>query len=287
MEIGTKKQPNIIIFILGLDGLEHDFVENWRLTNLKQRQHGRLTVPISKKRAQPITPEVWAAFLTGKHTYETFENTYPQRATVLKLLEPILKPIHKRTHLSLGISKKLKHDLLKTRWRTFKGGILPLKVHTFLDVTNSTEINAPYYSFDKTVVGITHRFGVGKLSLEQAVSELKALYVKRKAQILNATEKLYTYDLAFAYMHFPDILQHFLSKRPHEIKRHYLDLDKYVATLKTRLGAGTLFIIVSDHGFNLDTEMHSNHGFYSSSAELHPKPRRITDFYKIVVTQLT
>jgi len=63
------------VFILGLDGLEYNFVEKWNLRNLKQREYGKLEVPISK-RGWPSSPEVWASFLTGKHIKKISQDTY-------------------------------------------------------------------------------------------------------------------------------------------------------------------------------------------------------------------
>jgi len=114
---------------------------------------------------------------------------------------------------------------------------------------------------------------------------LKNLYQKRKEQILLETKKSQDADLVFAYMHFPDALQHFLFLRPDEIRKLYTDLDDFVSILKGR-AEPSLFLIVSDHGFNLKTKDHSKYGFYSSSAALSPKPREITDFFGIIESYL-
>jgi len=45
----------------------------------------------------------------------------------------------------------------------------------------------------------------------------------------------------------------------------------------------SMFIIVSDHGFDLEKGTHSKHGFYSSNKILKRKPTKITDFYRIVL----
>ena len=84
-------------------------------------------------------------------------------------------------------------------------------------------------------------------------------------------------------MHFPDALQHLLFNKPLEIKKLYIDLDSYILVLKSRVKS-SLFLIVSDHGFDLETKNHSKHGFYSSNISLNPKPKRITDFYNLIVS---
>ena len=89
------------IFILGLDGLEYDFVEKWNLVHLKQREYGKIIVPIAEKLGVPNTPEVWASFLTGKHIKVSFED----RNVVLPVLK-ILKILRKYVNVSLGLDKK-------------------------------------------------------------------------------------------------------------------------------------------------------------------------------------
>jgi len=84
-------------------------------------------------------------------------------------------------------------------------------------------------------------------------------------------------------MHFSDALQHLLFNKSLEIKKLYIDLDSYVSILKSRVKS-SLFLIVSDHGFDLETKNHSKHGFYSSNMPLNPKPKQITDFYNLIVS---
>ena len=112
------------------------------------------------------------------------------------------------------------------------------------------------------------------------------VYKDWKQRIFSEGEKLEDFDVVFAFMHFPDIIQHLLFIRPLKIKEFYVDLDNYVSILKRRIEA-PLFLIVSDHGFDLETKTHSKHGFYSSSISLNPKPKRITDFYDLVMDRKT
>ena len=69
--------------------------------------------------------------------------------------------------------------------------------------------------------------------------------------------------------------------RPEFIKQHYYDLDYFVLSLKEVVDSDC-FVIVSDHGFEEDTGLHSKYGFFSSDVSLTPKPRNITDFYQII-----
>jgi len=267
------------VFILGLDGLEYNFVEKWNLTHLKQLEYSKIKVPVNKEKNVPITPEAWAAFLTGKYVRVSFVNVKPPLAPILNLL----KFIRKYVNLSLGLGKKIRENVPMKWWTSFRLSFPPLKEKTFLDFTNSKKINAPYYNYDNAVFTIFRNLGKGKFSLKKTIKMFRVLYEKRKKQILCEVEKEQDANIIFAYMHFPDALQHLLVTRPFEIKKLYIDLNSYVSVLKSKIKDSTLFLIVSDHGFDVVTGTHSKHGFYSSNMALNPKPKQITDFYKIIL----
>jgi len=258
------------VFILGLDGLEYDFVEKWNLIHLKQREYGKIKVPIDKEQKIPKTPEVWAAFLTGK----LIAGMYFVKPLRIAIPLKILSFARKYVKISLRLGKKI---AVKAPTRLPK-----LKHKTFLDIVKIKEVNAPYYSYDGKVLEIFNRFYTEKLTLEETINALKKLYKLRKKQILYEARNLQDIDGVFAFMHFPDALQHCLFTRPFEIKKLYIDLDKYISILKDKIKA-SLFLIVSDHGFDLKTGNHSKHGFYSSNITLYAKPKKITDFYPIIL----
>jgi len=267
---GTPMNGYDKVFILGLDGLEYDFVEKWNLMNLKQVEYGKIKVPTDEKQKVPKTPTVWAAFLTGK-SMVGMHFVKPLRIAIpLK----ILSFARKYVKISLGLGEKI---ALKAPSKFPK-----LKQKTFLDVKKFNEINAPYYSYDGKVLDIYNRFYKEELTLRETINALKKLYESRKEKILDEAISLQDVDGIFAYMHFPDALQHLLFTRVYEIKKIYLDLDKFVSVLKDKIET-SLFLIVSDHGFDLKKGNHSKHGFYSSNISLNPKPKRITDFYNLIV----
>jgi len=258
------------IVILGLDGLEYDFVERWNLKNLKQREYGKLEVPINKEKGVPWSPEVWAAFLTGRHIPSLDFSRTPMLDFILKAL----KFMRRYIPLSLGLGRKA---VIRAPVH-----FPELKERTFLDLTNSKEINVPYYSHDNKTFRISWELDAGKISLKEAVNKDLNLYIYWKRRILKELEEAGDFDVVFAFMHFPDALQHLLFIRSLAIKELYADLDQYVSRLKLRVDS-SLFLIVSDHGFDLETKTHSMYGFYSSNVSLDPRPRRITDFYDMIV----
>jgi len=267
------------IFILGLDGLEHDLVEEWNLIHLKQHEYGKLEVPTNEERGgHPFTPEVWSAFLVGEEFVTNIEKMCHPLMTIFRMLRFLRKYIN----ISLGLGNKILDMLPVKQWGKLRYGI-PSNRKTFLELTKSKAINAPFYDNDAYAFHIMYLFDTGKLSLEETIDAYQRLYRKRKEFILNETEKIQDEDVIFAFMHFPDMMEHFAYKRPWIIKKHYLDLDSYVSILKSKIEDSTLFLIVSDHGFNLKEGTHTNYGFYSSSEPLNSKPTRITDFFHLIL----
>ncbi|RLI77049.1 hypothetical protein DRP04_11955 [Archaeoglobales archaeon] len=266
------------IFILGLDGLEYELVERWNLVHLKQSEYGKLEVPINEKSHQPLTPEVWGAFLVGKQLNVDIEKmNHP-----LVLIFRILKFLRKYINISLGLGNKIQNKIPVKRWGMMKYGI-PLDQKTFLNLTKSKAINVPFYNNDTYTFHIAYLFDRGELSLKQAIKAYQRIYMKRKEVILSEVEKIHDENVIFAYMHFPDVLEHFTFKRPWIVRKHYLDLNNFVSILRGKIEDSTLFLIVSDHGFNLKKGTHTRYGFYSSSQPLNPKPTRITDFFHLIL----
>lgn len=255
------------LFILGLDGLEYNFVKEWNMENLMQQEYGKIIVPINKERNTPISPEVWGAFLTG----EEILNLKFHRPGIKGRILDILISLRKRVNFGFGIG-----NYFRTH-RNFP----KLNKSTFVDRADAAEINAPYYSYRGTL-NIIERIGRGELSIDKALKELMITYKKRTVQIKRELKKkMRVYTIIFAFLHFPDIIQHLSFTRHHLIKNIYADLDYFVLELKEIL-PGDKFIIVSDHGFEKETGIHSNYGFYSSNVRLNPRPEKITDFYNLI-----
>ncbi len=267
-----------MIFILGIDALDYELVEKLNLNSLKQLEYSKIVVPIHKELGVPLSPEVWASFLTGTHVPKGFKN--PRHFT--KFLGTLTRSL--KINCSKGVLKKLKILYLKLFTEPNKFDNLNKK--TFLDITQSMEINVPFYSFDNKTFDIGHLFGLEELSLEQTVKEIILIYENRKTQIFSKIDNIRNEDVVFAFMHTADILQHCAYLRFFEIELHYIDLNNYVSSLKRKLVDSfgeVIFIIVSDHGFDFDKGTHSINGFYSSNTHLISKPEKITDFYKIIL----
>lgn len=267
-----------MIFILGLDGLEHDLVEKMHLKHLMQNQYGKLVVPINEEKKQPLTPEVWGSFLVGKRIRAGFAKP----RTPLSFVFSFLKFLGKHINLRFGLSRKLKRTLPIKIHGQYNVGFTPLNETTFIDIIDSQTINAPYYDYDHNVMTFLNEFGSGKKSLTETMRLLKAVYRKCKHKILYTPIRK---EVVFAYLQFPDALQHLLFLRPMEIRIHYMSLNVFIQELKRKVPESAVFIIISDHGFDFKRGQHTSYGFFSSNIKLKPKPSEITDFFKIILKE--
>lgn len=266
-----------LIFILGIDALDYKMVVKLNLNNLKQREYGKVIVPINKELGIPLSPEVWASFLTGIYFPKDFKKPHHFTRYLIKL----------NRYLKINFSKEFlkRFKFVYRKLFTVSNKFGNLNKRTFLDITQSMEINVPFYSFDNKTFDIGYLFGTGELTLKQTIKEIDAIYEMRKSQIINEIDNINKSGIVFAYMHSIDILQHLLSFHITNIQQYYIDIDNYVLFLKKRLEDSfgeIIFIIVSDHGFDFNIGGHSKYAFYSSNTYLIPKPKKITDFYEII-----
>jgi hypothetical protein len=258
------------VFILGLDGLEYFFVEEFDCKNLKQLNYSQIDVPVNSKKGVPLTPQVWASFLLGEWMDDfEFSNYSRFKESAVK----ILKFLRRFIPISLGLGHKINVTKGVTDFPELKG-------ETFLDRTDSATINAPFYDFENIIWELSMQFGNDELSLRQLIELCYEHYFDMKDKILSEVSELNN-EIVFAYMLFPDYIQHLEHLHPERIKKHYLDLDRFVGELKKRIDGGLM--IVSDHGFDFKTQNHSFKGFYSTDTELDFKPEKITDFYPFFV----
>lgn len=242
---------------------------------MQQKNYGKIVVPINKKMGVPSSPEVWASFLTGKWILGLEFDRVHSAGRVLS----ILKHIRKYIPLSLGIGPRFLDNKAP---RSFP----KLSLSTFVDLPGVSEINAPYYSYDHTILEVIQQFGEDEISMRTAVRRAFDIFKQRKKQIgrsiLDGSQES---RVIFAYVHFPDVIQHFTFLKPRVIKEHYFELDDFVLRLKDII-SDAQFIIVSDHGFNTTDGSHSLYGFYSSNIDITPEPKRITDFYEAITQRL-
>lgn len=259
-----------MIYILGLDGLEYDVVEYLNLENLKQAQHNKIDVPINKRLGEPITPEVWASFLCGKHVPLDFGCT--KRLWLRNFLVRLNK--HWEWLRRRNLTRKL------TGATRFK----ELNESTWLDKQYTEEYNVPYYSYDNKILDLINDLFI-KLPLEDYRLLIEKFYhdqideLYSQARHIRKDTKVY-----FGFLHFPDAFHHVWYNHMPTIYRYYEKIDHFAGVLKHRVG--DQLMIVSDHGFDFTEKKHSSYGFFSTSKVMAPAPKSIIELGQFIFKEV-
>jgi hypothetical protein len=149
-------------------------------------------------------------------------------------------------------------------------------------IPNSKAFNVPYVNYKPETFRIAHEFGKSNLSIDEALFQSLELCEKRKHELFQEVSEALESDFVMAFIHFPDIVQHlgFLSKGV--IEHHYHGLNSFVSELRHIIPKDVFFFILSDHGFDRNTALHSNHGFFSSNIKLENKPKSIFEVHELI-----
>ena len=283
--MGYNGPPKIIV--LGIDGLEYNLIEEWRLKNIMQKAYCKLDLSDYNI---IVTPPIWGSMLTGK------------------IDEDVMK-IWVRESEILGEDKNIKQ-----KWWAKIGDILPYTLNRwiwdniperFLGGGDPFELTSNYV-LDKKIPSIFQLFenpwtngipGYGKnvsgplqkKITKNAISGYKLLYKKYimknykkdKSELFSALEKK-EFDFIFWYTTLLDNFGHiYMGNQLKLMMGHYLEINDVVGNVKERRPNSIIYII-SDHGMELiaphSCGMHSDHGFFSSNTgETIEKPFQFYD----------
>lgn len=254
------------ICIIGIDGLEYDLVEKWNLKNLKQVEHGKSIVPLDEMTNDPLSPDVWATFLTGKVKEGGFESTSG--------LIRALVSIRSKLPFGFGLANWLNRNFLHAPI------VYPKLEHpSFLDKKNVEYYNAPYYDFNILKSNQDwQRMTENKMSSKDLIDKS---WWEFQIHFLEAQRRFKRTDkpIFFCYFYFLDMIQHLVDSDHDSVKNAYENVDCFVKLMK-RIKPNHLFLVLSDHGFeNMD---HSSHGFYSISKKLNLGTPHIKDLFRLV-----
>jgi len=240
------------VCVLAIDGLEYSLLLKWRLKHLVQEYYGRHVSPVDPGHGKPMTPTCWASFITGKppevHGVRTF-TSWGRLIDKIRFCPPFAWVKGKRRLLmKLGI---------RPSPRT-----VPRNIRTIFDVVKpSIPLFIPSYN---EPVGLRDKF-------------LRA----GEGEFLKKLWDVHRYNLV-------DIASHACASPRHKIVllRAYLEFNKMAREVRERIGSSTALLIVSDHGFERKADGsfdHSNYGFWSLNVKPPFRPRRITDFYNLIL----
>ena len=233
--------------VLCIDALDHRVVERLGLENLMLSNHGVLEVPVNARVKQPLSPEVWRAFLTGEYKPTDFVGD----PKLLKALEYV----RARVHIKLGLGRKFKTEKDYPE-KDFTG---------FPEELGFKEVNMPYYSLDfPRLCSFTAGWLEGGVRTRDFLDWMFHEFMVVREKLLLEEE------MVVAYFPQLDTVQHCFWREPEVVERWYRYFDGLAKEVEPH-------VIVSDHG--AEKGMHSHEGFWSSSLPIGPSS--IMDFKEI------
>ena len=117
---------------------------------------------------------------------------------------------------------------------------------------------------------------------EVIVQEWRKLFKLQKKVVMESLDK--DWDLLMTHVYLTDVAGHLYFNNTPKLINIYIEMDKFAREIKDKIGDDVLMIIASDHG--MIRGKHNPRAFYSFNKTLEEKPKRITDFYKIVANAL-
>ena len=268
------------LVIVGLDGLDPDLVERWRMSWFKQRLYGRHYVGLIK---DLYTPILWSCFLTGlnveKHGYslselkekrdrDAFKSRLLYKLYLLRKRIPVKRLGLRKLLIKLGLvnpypGSVMPDHLLK---RTF---LEELKARGYsvaaIEVPGYNESRNEYYRV-KIDELVTAPFRERARLVEEALEDTR----ERIARAIEYVDR--GYEVVFVYSPLPDVAFHMAVKPGLNVKVwlravHYSLYRAVEELLDLAEEKGYAVLIVSDHGFDLKNYYHSEYGFWSLNIE--------------------
>ncbi|KON29267.1 hypothetical protein AC482_06960 [miscellaneous Crenarchaeota group-15 archaeon DG-45] len=275
------------VTIIGIDGLDHDVVEELDLRNLKQRVHGRLAIPdecyreIASGDRSPWTPLCWMTILTGALPPEEY-----RQARARSYRNPLVEGLKRRLGRSLAFMQGKRNLLQKVGIRQARmggrlsRGAVSKGMNTIFDLAErSMDFNVPTYSdtFSLKPLHDAHE----ERELLRFVDEEHELMERFVLSVLGRGAE---YDLLMAYTRVLDHFGHQMY-RTEAFYHRYRMMDLFIHELAPKVEG--LLLIVSDHGFTglegtAHGGKHSDHATYSMNLPMDTPMNSLLDVYPLV-----
>ena len=282
------------IFIIGLDALEYNIVTTFRFTILLQKDYGKIDLTPYKMKL--ITPWLWSIIISGKiNTGITHFVTYESR--ILRFIEKILThpTLYKKVEKIIESLRKRREDRSGTAFFFYRKGIKvrpmgkeDLKVKTIFDIIpNSYAICIPGYNLWKEqflvdlLLPLTKCIGNRELTLKRL--RLQWLLERKKKKILESLLRRGDWNLIMVHFYITDVVGHLYWNKPIMLLETYKIMSRWIREWKRILNTYTepvWILILSDHGMRRG--LHTDHAFWSSNFKLKKRPKRLTDFFKMI-----
>ncbi|MCW4051619.1 MAG: alkaline phosphatase family protein [Candidatus Bathyarchaeota archaeon] len=280
-----EKDDMMRVFVLALDGLSHKSVSQWNLKYLKQAQHGYIPSIINRKHGEPLSPQVWGSFITGKIQDIDDWQVYTKPMNWIRWHTPIQRIRGSSWLINKTLGRKVLIPILNLikLQRRFAGNGELRGVPIFDLVPDSIAVNVPLYNLDSEwLFGCTRKILEGDLhAFEGHVTNNAELMIQETYRRI--PEK---WDLFMTWIPIADQMGHVFVSRSRKMRDLYTSLNMLAYNISSRLPEDCLLVIVSDHGMKISSDgvsgCHSNHAFYSFNRKIDWKPQKITDFYNFI-----
>lgn len=270
------------VFIVGIDALEYDLVEELNLRNIKQIEYDKVIEPPTKL----LTPILWSSFITGtlKHGVKAFTVKNPLIKVSRNFLEmlridPYSTPVwlFYRALTKAGMSSRRvdKRDL---------------KAKTIFDcVENSVAVSIPAYNEWESIHRLRLKYPLARFvgkrhekKAEECIETNWRIFRRKMNYTLEMLERN-NWDLLMVHFLVLDNIGHLYWYRPGKLRDAYRFMNSAVGELLSKV-KDQWVLIVSDHG--MKKGLHTNYAFYSSNVPLGLKDLKLTDFHDIILEKI-
>lgn len=277
------------VFLLCVDGLEHDFVGPRAFPHLKQARYAKIEIPSRFMThlpggLAPYSPVMWRIIFTGR----------PQRAPRKQeefwtWNNRVVRILRKQSKLCRLYKWAIKQGLVNAgapaKFGFKREATLVLPEETFVAfASNPIVIHDPLLPAVQWDEGVMRDF---------TTFARMALRLFRKERHLTLQRIKEPWDLFIIYTRLLDIMGHYCWQKNCLMASYYYAVDQFAEAIQARLLPDTVMLILSDHGMrplhgtNFHGGEHSPHAFVSFNYPLRlPKPFGFTEIYPLIKTLL-
>jgi len=261
------------VCVLAFDGLEYELVVRWKLKHLMQKYYGKHESVVNPEKGKPYTPTCWATFITGRPYEEHHVNTWTRWGNRIidrvRYYSPFIWIKNKRKILmKLGIKPKTRS--------------IPDNITTIFDVIKpSIALFIPSYN---EPLGLRQR-ALNKINkgINEYIKAIWELHNYRKREFFKHLTNN-EWKLIMCWFDLADLISHaYTPNTKLQLLKTYYELNGLAKRVSEQVGSESALLIVSDHGFDLSRGDHSFHGFWSLNVKPPFEPRKITNFYKLII----
>jgi len=255
------------VFVLGLDGATFDYIDilinREPLVNFKKLKE-ESSWGSNKSILPPFTAAVWASIYTGKNPGKTgimdgmtskkvrrFDNIIPYSARLIGAAT-LWQWLSKYGKKSILINCPMTYPAEPLNGYLISGFDTPLGVKeicypaNFIDELRNSGINYDLVQRQHKLA-INANLWKGAMNIENYISDIEKL-IEKQYKIIAHIMKYYQWDFFMTVCQVTDFIAH-RTQDINSLVRVYSAIDKFIGKIINNLDNDTIFIIISDHGF--------------------------------------